>query len=479
MSEQHLAVVVLAAGAGTRMKSNKPKVMHEIAGLPLLGHALATASSLGASYVVPVIRHQKEVIAPYIEAFYPNAKIAEQDEIPGTGRAVECALAAIPEDFKGAVVVTSGDVPLLDVSTLEGLIDAHLSQGVAATILTAILDDPSGYGRVMRTSDGSFLKIVEDRDASKKQLEIREVNAGVYVFDADHLRTALGRIGLHNAQGEKYLTDVAAELLAEGFDVQGIPVTDNWLVAGINDRVQLGEVAAELNRRICEAWQKAGVTIQDPSATWIDVTVQLGQDVTLLPGTYLRGMTVVGEGANVGPEVVLVDTEVGAGASVIKAHATGSRIGDGASVGPYSYLRPGTDLGADGKIGTFVETKNAKIGAGSKVPHLSYVGDAEIGVESNIGAGTIFANYDGVKKHRSKIGSHVRTGSHNVFVAPIEIADGAYTAAGTVVRRDVAAGDLAMNVAPQRNIADWVIQKRPGSAAAQAAESAKQNSNDN
>ena len=479
MSEQHLAVVVLAAGAGTRMKSNKPKVMHEIAGLPLLGHALATASSLGASYVVPVIRHQKEVIAPYIEAFYPNAKIAEQDEIPGTGRAVECALSAIPDDFKGAVVVTSGDVPLLDVSTLEGLIDAHLSQGVAATILTAILDDPSGYGRVVRTSDGSFLKIVEDRDATKKQLEIREVNAGVYVFDADHLRNALGRIGLHNAQGEKYLTDVAAELLTEGFEVQGIPVTDNWLVAGINDRVQLGEVAAELNRRICEAWQKAGVTIQDPSATWIDVTVQLGQDVTLLPGTYLRGMTVVGEGANVGPEVVLVDTEVGAGASVIKAHATGSRIGDGASVGPYSYLRPGTDLGADGKIGTFVETKNAKIGAGSKVPHLSYVGDAEIGVESNIGAGTIFANYDGVKKHRSKIGSHVRTGSHNVFVAPIEIADGAYTAAGTVVRRDVAAGDLAMNVAPQRNIADWVIQKRPGSAAAQAAESAKENSNDN
>ena len=479
LGEQHLAVVVLAAGAGTRMKSNKPKVMHEIAGLPLLGHALATASSLGASFVVPVVRHQKEVIAPYIEAFYPNAKIAEQDEIPGTGRAVECALDAIPADFKGAVVVTSGDVPLLDVSTLESLIDAHLNAGAAATILTAILDDPAGYGRVVRTSDGSFLKIVEDRDASKKQLDIREVNAGVYVFDAQHLRTALGRIGLHNAQGEKYLTDVAAELLAEGFEVQGIPVTDNWLVAGINDRVQLTEVAAELNRRICEAWQLAGVTIHDPSSTWIDVTVQLGQDVTLKPGTYLNGMTVVGAGSTIGPEVVLVDTVVGENASILKAHATGSRIGDGAMVGPYSYLRPGTDLGADGKIGTFVETKNAKIGAGSKVPHLSYVGDAEIGVESNIGAGTIFANYDGVKKHRSTIGSHVRTGSHNVFVAPITIADGAYTAAGTVVRRDVAAGELAMNVAPQRNIADWVIQKRPGSAAAEAAEAAKQNSTEN
>ena len=472
MGEQHLAVVVLAAGAGTRMKSSKPKVMHEIAGLPLLGHALATASSLGASYVVPVIRHQREVLAAYIEAFYPNAIIADQDEIPGTGRAVECALDAIPADFKGAVVVTSGDVPLLDVATLEGLIDAHLSQGVAATILTAILDDPAGYGRVVRTSDGSFLKIVEDRDASKKQLEIREVNAGVYVFDAEQLRTALGRVGSHNAQGEKYLTDVAAELLAEGFEVQGIPVADNWLVAGINDRVQLAEVSAELNRRICEAWQLAGVTILDPSSTWIDVTAELGQDVTLLPGTYLRGITKIGEGATVGPEVVLVDTLVGAGASVIKTHATGSRIGDGASVGPFSYLRPGTDLGKDGKIGTFVETKNAKIGAGSKVPHLSYVGDAEIGEASNIGAGTIFANYDGVNKHRSKIGSHVRTGSDNVFVAPIEIGDGAYTAAGTIVRRDVAPGELAMNVAPQRNLADWVIQKRPGSAAANAAEEA-------
>lgn len=478
MGEQHLAVVVLAAGAGTRMKSSKPKVMHEIAGLPLLGHALATASSLGASYVVPVIRHQREVIAPYIEAFYPNAVIADQDEIPGTGRAVECALDAIPTDFKGAVVVTSGDVPLLDVSTLESLIDAHLSQGVAATVLTAILEDPAGYGRVVRTSDGSFLKIVEDRDASKKQLEIREVNAGVYVFDAEHLRNALSRVGSNNAQGEKYLTDVAAELLAEGFDVQGIPVTDNWLVAGINDRVQLSEVTAELNRRICEAWQLAGVTILDPSSTWIDVTAEIGQDVTLLPGTYLRGMTKIGACATVGPEVVLVDTEVGAGATVIKAHATGSRIGAGASVGPFSFLRPGTDLGIDGKIGTFVETKNAKIGAGSKVPHLSYVGDAEIGEASNIGAGTIFANYDGVNKHRSKIGSHVRTGSDNVFVAPIEIGDGAYTAAGTIVRRDVAPGELAMNVAPQRNLADWVIQKRPRSAAATAAEAAKAAGND-
>ncbi len=473
MSEKHLAVVVLAAGEGTRMKSAKPKVMHEIAGLPLLGHALATATSLGAAHVVPVIRYKKELISEYIRAFYPGVTIAEQDDVPGTGRAVECALDALPADFNGAVIVTSGDVPLLDVATLESLLDAHLAGGYAATILTAIVEDPAGYGRIIRSNDGKFIEIIEDRDADAEQLEIREVNAGVYVFDAVQLRSALAKVGSHNAQGEKYLTDAAAELLHQKLKVQALAVSDNWLVAGINDRVQLSEVAGELNARICEAWQVAGVTIQDPASTWIDITVELGTDVTLLPGTHLKGITSIGPGSTIGPEVFMVDTAVGANASVVKAHATGSKIGDGATVGPFAYLRPGTDLGVDGKIGTFVETKNAKIGAGSKVPHLSYVGDATIGEGSNIGAGTIFANYDGIKKHASVIGSHVRTGSHNVFVAPITIADGAYTAAGTVVRKDVEAGDLAMNVAPQRNLADWVIAKRPGSAAADAAQKAK------
>lgn len=473
MSEKHLAVVVLAAGEGTRMKSAKPKVMHEIAGLPLLGHALATASSLGAAHVIPVIRYKKELISEYIRAFYPGVTIAEQDDVPGTGRAVECALDSLPADFNGAVIVTSGDVPLLDVATLESLLDAHLAGGYAATILTAIVEDPAGYGRIIRSNDGKFIEIIEDRDADSEQLEIREVNAGVYVFDAVQLRSALAKVGSHNAQGEKYLTDAAAELLHQKLKVQALAVSDNWLVAGINDRVQLSEVAAELNARICEAWQVAGVTIQDPASTWIDITVELGTDVTLLPGTHLKGITSIGAGSTIGPEVFMVDTTVGENASVVKAHATGSKIGDGATVGPFAYLRPGTDLGADGKIGTFVETKNAKIGAGSKVPHLSYVGDASIGEGSNIGAGTIFANYDGVKKHASVIGSHVRTGSHNVFVAPITIGDGAYTAAGTVVRKDVEAGDLAMNVAPQRNLSDWVIAKRPGSAAADAAQKAK------
>jgi bifunctional UDP-N-acetylglucosamine pyrophosphorylase/glucosamine-1-phosphate N-acetyltransferase len=472
MTEKQLAVVILAAGEGTRMKSAKPKVMHELAGLPLLGHALATATELGADHVIPVIRHQRELLASYISENYPQATPADQDELPGTGRAVECALMALPADFDGAVVVTSADVPLLDVDTLDALIEIHLENGNAATILTAIMDEPAGYGRIVRSVEGGFERIVEHRDASDDQLEILEINAGIYVFDAAALRSALAAVGTNNSQAEKYLTDVAAGLLVAGHSVEALAVTDNWLVSGINDRVQLSEVAAELNYRLCEAWMKAGVTIQDPASTFIDVTVRLGQDVTLLAGTHLKGNTVVHEGATVGPEVVLVDTDVGPAASVVKSHVTGSRIGAGATVGPFSYLRAGTDLGDNGKIGTFVETKNAKIGAGSKVPHLSYVGDAEIGEGSNIGAGTIFANYDGVNKHASKIGSHVRTGSQNVFVAPITIGDGAYTAAGTVVRKDVNPGDLAMNVAPQRNLADWVIAKRPGSKAAEAAQKA-------
>lgn len=473
MTDKHLAVVVLAAGEGTRMKSSKPKVMHELAGVPLLGHALATATELGADFVIPVIRHQRELLAEYIEANYSHALIADQDDLPGTGRAVECGLEVLPSDFEGAVVVTSGDVPLLDVETLEALVDVHHENGNAATILTAIMDDPTGYGRIVRNASGEFERIVEHRDASDDQLDILEVNAGVYVFSGKHLRRALAEVGTENSQSEKYLTDVAAALLAEGHSVEALAVTDNWLVAGVNDRVQLAEVAAELNYRLCEAWMRAGVSILDPSSTWIDVSVQLAKDVTILPGTYLRGSTVIGEGATVGPEVVLVNTQVSANATVIKSHVTDSKIGEGANVGPYAYLRPGTELAADGKIGTFVETKNAKIGAGSKVPHLSYVGDAQIGEQSNIGAGTIFANYDGVEKHSSKIGSHVRTGSHNVFVAPITISDGAYTAAGTVVRKDVKPGELAMNVAPQRNLADWVIAKRPGSKAAEAAQKAK------
>ena len=474
MSEQHLAVVVLAAGEGTRMRSATPKVMHEIAGLPMLAHALATASSINAQYVVPVIRHEKEKLEPYIHAFYPKVHIAHQDEIPGTGRALECGLNVLPEGFTGAVVVTSADVPLLDVQTIEAMLEVHLESGAGATLLTAVFEDPSGYGRIVRDSHGSFVSIVEHRDASEEQLGIQEVNAGVYVFDFELVKAALGNIGTNNKAGEKYLTDALSEILKMGKPVKALAVRDNWLVAGVNNRIQLQEVSSELNRRICEGWMLAGVTIMDPSSTYIDVTVELGEDVTLLPGTLLKGITKIGSGSIIGPEVTIHDSSVGQNCTIKKSDINGSVIEAEATVGPFSYLRPGTHLGTGGKIGTFVETKNAKIGAGTKVPHLSYVGDATIGEHSNIGAGTIFANYDGVNKHHTTIGSHVRTGSHNVFVAPIEIADGAYTAAGTVVRKDVEAGDLAMNVVPQRNLAGWVLAKRAETSSAEAAKRAKE-----
>ena len=472
MSEQHLAVIVLAAGEGTRMRSSTPKVLHEIAGLPMLGHALATATALGAQRVVPVIRHEKDKLEAYINAFYPNAHIVHQDEIPGTGRAVECAINAFPDDFSGAVVVTSGDVPLLDVQTIESMIDVHLSTGAGATLLTASFENPTGYGRIVRDDSGLFRSIVEERDATDEEREITEVNAGVYVFDFKLLKTALAAIGSHNAAGEKYLTDAAVEILKSGSEVHALEVSDNWLVAGVNNRIQLQEVSAELNRRICQGWMLAGVTITHPETTFIDITAALAEDVTLLPGTYLKGITRIGKGSTIGPEVVITDTQVGSNVTITKSQIAGSVIDDEATVGPFSYLRPGTHLGAGGKIGTFVETKNAVIGVGSKIPHLSYVGDATIGEHTNIGAGTIFANYDGVNKHHTVIGSHVRSGSHNVFVAPVTIADGAYTAAGTVVRKDVESGALGMNVAPQRNLAGWVIANRPNTASADAAKKA-------
>ena len=459
MSARGLVCVVLAAGNGTRMVSATPKVMHQLAGRTLLGHVLATASSLDASGLYVVLRHQKELIGEYVSTNFPKAIQVEQDEIAGTGRAVEVSLEQIPTDFDGDVLVISGDVPLMDTQTLNALVEKHRSSKASATILTALVEDPTGYGRIIRDADGHVAKIVEQLDASETELAINEINAGLYLFDAKHLRQALSHLESHNAQGERYLTDVAALLVADNNPVMAEIVLDNWLVRGINDRAQLSEVAKELNSRICKAWQLSGVTILDPESTWIDVSVTIGQDAVIHPASHLRGLTSIGANAEIGPSVVIEN----------------SVVQDAAKVGPFAYLRAGTDLGAGGKIGSFVETKNAKIGTKSKVPHLSYVGDAEIGEGSNIGAGTIFANYDGVEKHVSTIGSFVRTGSHNVFVAPITIGDGAYTAAGTVVRKDIAPGELGMNVAPQRSIADWVISKRPGTTSAEAASKKKSN----
>ncbi len=343
----------------------------------------------------------------------------------------------------------------------------------AVTVLTTEVDDPTGYGRVLRApGTGDVLGIVEERDATPEQRAIREVNSSVYVFDAAVLRSALGRLGRDNAQGELYLTDVLALARADGAAVRAVMVDDPMLVEGVNDRVALARLAAEMNRRILLDWMLDGVTVVDPATTWVDVDVQLEPDVTLLPGTQLLGSTSVASGAVVGPDTTLRDVVVEAGAQVVRSHATGARIGPGAVVGPFSYLRPGTDLGADGKIGAYVETKAATIGAHSKVPHLSYVGDATIGEYSNVGAGTIFVNYDGVTKHRSTVGDHVRIGSDNALVAPVDIGDGAYTGAGSVIRRDVPPGALGVNTAPQRTIDGWVLRRRADSPSAAAARAA-------
>lgn len=470
MTDSKLAIVVLAAGQGTRMKSSTPKLLHDLAGVPIVGHVLATARALDAAHVVTVVRHERDRLAEVISADLPGSIIVDQDEIPGTGRAVEQAVAALPADFAGDVLVINGDVPLLDAPTLANLIGSHRAGTAAATILSCFPPDATGYGRIVRTSDGHLDRIVEHKDATEDERSIGEINAGIYLFGLAQLRTHLAALSTDNAQGEKYITDVIGHLRRAGESVDAIPVTESWLVEGINDRAQLSDAAAKLNALLVRNWQLAGVTVQDPATTWIDVKATLAEDVTLLPGTQIRGATVIERGATIGPDTTLLDCEVGEGARVNRTDATLAVFGAGASIGPFAYVRPGTRLGARGRIGTFVETKNAKIGDGTKLAHFNYVGDAEVGEGTNIGAGVITANYDGVNKHRTTIGSHSRVGTNTVFVAPVRMGDGAYTGAGTVVRKDVPTGSLAITVAPQRNIEGWVTTNRPGTDAARAAE---------
>lgn len=466
-----LTVVVLAAGGGTRMRSKTPKVLHQLAGRSMVGHVLAAVRALDPARVVTVVGHQRELVGPHVEETLPGVVLAVQDEQLGTGHALRVAMAAVGET-SGTVVVAYGDTPLLSGDSLRAFAEEHEAAQRAVSILSGVKDEPFGYGRIIRDAEGDVLAIVEEKDADVDQREIREINSGIYALDASFLVEALPRIGNDNAKGEYYLTDVVGLAREAGLTVGAHVLDDVRQTEGANDRAQLAELGAELNRRILERWMRAGVTVMDPATTWVDAEVVLAQDVTLLPGVQLLGATVVGEDAVVGPDTTLKDCEIGAGARVVRAHGELAVVGAGATVGPFAYLRPGTDLGPAGKIGTFVETKNATIGEGAKVPHLSYVGDAEIGEGTNIGAGTIFANYDGVNKHRTNVGKHAKTGSNNTFVAPVTIGDGAGTAGGTVVRRDVPPGALAASAGPQRNIDGWVQRKRPGTAQAAAAEAA-------
>jgi bifunctional UDP-N-acetylglucosamine pyrophosphorylase/glucosamine-1-phosphate N-acetyltransferase len=466
--EPALAVVILAAGQGTRMKSTTPKVLHRIGGRALVGHVLHTARSLSPQSVLVVVRHERDLVAGVVLDTAPDVVVVDQDEIPGTGRAVQVALAQLP-DFAGDVLVLSADVPLLDDETLATLVRAHRQSGAAATVLSAVVDDATGYGRVIRDASGAVQRIVEQKDATEDEASVTEINAGVYVFRADPLREHLAMVGSANAQGERYLTDVVGLLRASRLTVSVSSAADSASALGVNDRVQLSDAARTLNARTVRRWQLEGATILDPATTWIDVTATLAPDVTVLPNTHILRSTAIAEGATIGPDTSLVDCEVGRDAVVTRTDATLAVIGANASVGPFAYLRPGTYLGANGKIGTFVETKNSTIGDRSKVPHLSYIGDTTIGTGVNLGAGAITANYDDITKHRTEIGDEVHSGSHNVFVAPVRIGAGAKTGAGAVIRKDVPAGALALSVAPQRNVEGWVETNRPGSGAAVAA----------
>nr|WP_240742013.1 bifunctional UDP-N-acetylglucosamine diphosphorylase/glucosamine-1-phosphate N-acetyltransferase GlmU [Micromonospora zingiberis] len=455
------------------MKSALPKVLHPMLGRTLLGHVLSAAEPLAAERTMVVVGHGADQVRAHLAEVVPGAVAVHQAEQLGTGHAVRIALEAAPE-ATGTVVVLNGDVPLLRPETVAALVAAHEGERAAATVLAAEVPDPTGLGRIVRNAAGRLEQIVEQRDATPGQLEIKEINAGIYAFDAGRLRDVLGKLSTDNDQGEEYLTDVFGLLVSAGEPVAVHLAADHTETLGCNDRVELAALRRLLRDRVNERWMRAGVSLLDPETTWIDVTVALDRDAVVDQNTQLRGGSVVGSGAVVGPDVTLVDTVVGAGATVLRSHAVGAQVGPGASVGPYAYLRPDARLAEKSKVGTFVEVKNAEIGAGSKVPHLTYVGDATIGEQSNIGAASVFVNYDGVKKHRTVIGSHARTGADNMFVAPVEVGDGAYTAAGSVIIENVPAGAMGVARARQRNIEGWVLKRRAGTAAAEAAERALQ-----
>ncbi|MEW2123889.1 bifunctional UDP-N-acetylglucosamine diphosphorylase/glucosamine-1-phosphate N-acetyltransferase GlmU [Streptomyces sp. NPDC007259] len=467
------AVVVLAAGEGTRMKSKTPKVLHEISGRSLVGHVVAASRDLDPQHLVVVVGHAHEQVTAHLTGADAQVRTAYQAEQKGTGNAVRVALDELGGVVEGTVVVVCGDTPLLSGGTLAALSATHTADGNAVTVLSAEVPDSTGYGRIVRdAASGAVTEIVEHKDASDEQRAIREINSGVFAFDGKLLAEALGQVRTDNSQGEEYLTDVLSILRAAGHRVGASVAGDHREILGINNRVQLAEARRLLNQRLLERAMTAGVTVVDPASTLIDVTVTFERDAIVHPGTQLLGATHLGEDAEVGPNSRLTDTVVHAGARVDNTVAEGAEVGPGALVGPYAYLRPGTKLGPKAKAGTYVEMKNATIGEGTKVPHLSYVGDATIGDHTNIGAASVFVNYDGVAKHHTTIGSHCRTGSDNMFVAPVTVGDGVYTAAGSVITKDVPSGSLAVARGQQRNIEGWVARKRPGSAAAQAAQAA-------
>jgi bifunctional UDP-N-acetylglucosamine pyrophosphorylase/glucosamine-1-phosphate N-acetyltransferase len=440
------------------MRSATPKVLHPLCGRPIIAWPVAAAQDAGAGRVI-VVDNPKRRLEDHLPE---GVEVAVQEEPLGTGDAVAAAAPLI--DPGATVVVINGDVPLITGDAISALTAAHQHAGAAATMATMELDEPGAYGRVVRDQGGSVLKVVEakggEHDATPEELAIREVNTGVFSFDGDALLAALKELSRDNAQGEAYLPDVLPALRAAGHTVAAHVVDDPALTLGVNDRAELAEVRRLAQQRINTAHMVAGVTIVDPASTTIDVTVALAADVTIEPYVQLRGATTVGANATIGAMSTLIDSQIGEDVTILHSHLTQARVDDGATVGPFAYLRPDAHLHPKAKAGTFVEIKNSEIGAGTKVPHLSYIGDADVGEGTNIGAGNITANYDGRNKHRTTIGSGVRTSVDTAFVAPVTVGDEAYTGAGSVITEDIPPKALGIARARQRNIEGYADRKQ-------------------
>ncbi|MFM8628328.1 MAG: bifunctional UDP-N-acetylglucosamine diphosphorylase/glucosamine-1-phosphate N-acetyltransferase GlmU [Candidatus Nanopelagicus sp.] len=463
-------VIILAAGDSKRMKSKQSKVLHKVAGRSVIENLLSSVEKLQAKNLTVVVGANKDEVVEHLGQVAPKAKTVFQEKRDGTGGATQLALAEHKGD--GTVLILAGDTPLLTHQTLSEFVQVHQKEKQSASVLTAILPDPTGYGRVIRGDDNQILKIVEEKDASELEKEVDEINTGVYLFDLSLLKDVIKNLKSNNAQSELYLTDVISLINAAGKKSYAVLSNDYTETLGINDRTQLAEVCAIMRDRINNQHMLNGVAIVDPATTWIDHGVEIESDVVIYPGSAISGKTVIKSGAVIGPRTSLDDCIVEAGAKVIESNCTQSKIGKDAKVGPFTYLRKGTVLASESKAGAFVEIKNSTVGEGTKVAHLSYVGDAEIGKESNIGAATIFVNYDGESKHKSKVGDHVRIGSDTMLVAPVSVGDGAYTAAGSVINEDVPAGAIGIGRARQVNILGWVLKKRKDSKSAAAAKKA-------
>jgi bifunctional UDP-N-acetylglucosamine pyrophosphorylase/glucosamine-1-phosphate N-acetyltransferase len=455
---QELGVILLAAGQGTRMKSALPKVLHPLAGRPLFIHALGTAQRLLPARVAIVIGHGADLVRQAHNG--TDVAWAIQDKQLGTGHAVICAKEVF-DRFSGEVLILSGDVPLIKEATLRAMVAQHRSRQTAVTLLTAALDQPQGYGRVMRDASGKVTGIVEEKDASDSQRQIREVNAGIYVVSSAFLFAALAAVNNDNRQGEYYLPDIVAIGLAQGKAIETVQVADAREMMGVNTREELAFMEKSLRESINRQWMLAGVTLKDPDTTYIDAGVTIGKDTVIGPNTQLRGKTIIGERCQIDGTAFLTDVEIADDVQLkFSVMLTACRVGGGAIVGPFAQLRPGTELGRNVHIGNFVEAKAAHIGDGTKANHLTYLGDVTIGQDSNIGAGTITCNFDGFQKYQTKIGDRVQVGSDTTLVAPITLGDDVYIATASTVRKNVPAGALVYNQREEKIRAGWTEQKR-------------------